>query len=118
MPTHTERVSAQGPIEHGPARFERLRHFFIGMGLSLLGIAMAVAIISVADWLEFRAGIALFMAFGVLPGALRALQLFRAHRRQAGKYALMGSVLATAVMTLLGLLIVAIAVGSGMPRHD
>ncbi len=104
-------------------RFSSLKVWLLGFALSLLGGALVV----VAVWklpeawladspLQLR--LAGCIALLYLPGLSRAILLWRTSRHPQAWATFWGCTVGAILLALLGALLVAIAVGEALPRHD
>ena len=105
------------------SQFSFWRGVLIGLALSLLGAALfAFAIWALPSaWIGMMP-VALRLTCGVallyLPGLACSVHLWRADRHRQAWSTFAGSSIGTVVLALLGALLVAIAIGNALPRHD
>ncbi|BDU21363.1 hypothetical protein [Dyella sp. GSA-30] len=97
----------------------------IGIGLSLLGAALAIGWLCLADAMAWETGAKLIwpgvlgpLAIVVLPMAARVVPLFRARRRREAAYTLLGCAIGMVLVVFGTLILIGIGLAAGMPRHD
>ena len=100
-----------------------LRSLLTGLALSLPGGALVVLALWAmpAKWMggvpvALRMGACVALLY--LPGLWRSIQLWGADRSRQAGFTLLGCTIGTLLLTLLGALFVAIAIGEALPRHD
>lgn len=105
------------------SQFSIWKGLLLGFALSLLGAALfALAIWTLPSaWIDAMP-VTLRMIGGValiyLPGLWRSIQLWHADRPRQAWSTFAGSTIGTVLLTLLGALLVAIAIAQALPRHD
>ncbi|ULU25708.1 hypothetical protein DYST_02643 [Dyella terrae] len=105
------------------SRLSFLKGWLPGFALSLLGaVLVVVALWTLPEtWLAdspVMLRLAGCIALLYLPGLFRVIHLWRTSRHGLAWATLGGCTIGTVLLALLGALLVAIAVGESLPRHD
>lgn len=108
-----------------PCRSPAWACLLIGIGLTLLGAALAIGWLCLADAMAWEAGAKLIwpdvlgpLAIAVLPAAARVVPLFLARRQREATYTLIGGVIGMVLAVFSALILIGIGLAAGMPRHD
>lgn len=96
-----------------------------GVGLAVLGAALAVGWIVLANALEWDIGAKLRwpdalgpIAIVIAPATLRCVSLLRRRRRREAIFTGVGGILGTLLVMAGALILLGIALAGAMPRHD